>query len=232
MARIARAVAVGVPHHLTHRGNRRGDVFFDPKDRVGYLALLADSAPRYDLDIWGYCLMTNHVHLLVVPRQPNSMARAIGLAHMRHSRAINKRRGWTGHLWASRFYSTPLDNQHLWTAIKYIELNPVRAGLVPFAPAWGLGETAWSSARAHATGATDKLLDPQRPFALGSAFDPLTGKPMGWSHWLEMSLEDDRIAALRSHTKSGRPLGDKRFVDRIQTQLGRELTAKKRGRKC
>ena len=117
-ARIVRIVVPEYPYHVTHRGNRAGDVFFDQDDRETYKIWLKEYSEKYGLEIWGYCLMTNHVHLIVCPQEADSLANAIGRTHMRFSRYVNKKQGWNGHLWANRYYSTILDEPHLWTAIK------------------------------------------------------------------------------------------------------------------
>ena len=122
MPRLARVVIPNTPYHITHRGNRGGDVFFSDDDRAQYLADLGFCATKVGLEIWGYCLMPNHVHLIAVPRQGDSLARGLGRTQQRHTRRINRAQGWTGHLWGERYYSTPLNEAHLWTAIKYIEL--------------------------------------------------------------------------------------------------------------
>ena len=225
MARLARVVIPGIPYHLTHRGNRRADVFYDEADRWAYLRDLAATAQRYGLKIWGWCLMSNHVHLLVVPQPAAALAATIRLAHARHARRINAPRGWTGHLWASRFFSTALDGAHLWAAIRYVELNPVRAGLAARAE-----DYAWSSARAHALGTADPLLDPKRPFAAG-ARDGLTGRPRAWAEWLARGLAEEEIEAIRQATRTGRPLGDAAFVRRLEKKLARPLAPQKRGPK-
>lgn len=225
MARIARAVIPGIPYHLTHRGNRRGEVFYCDVDRRTYLEDLGAAAARFGLRIWGWCLMSNHVHLIAVPGDARSLARTIGLAHARHARRINAPRGWTGHLWASRFFSTALEGGHLWSAIRYVELNPVRAGLVARAEDW-----PWSSARSHVLGEPDRLLDPDRPFAAG-ARDPLTGCPIPWSEWLSRGLEERECAALRQATQTGRPWGSEDFVRQMEAILARPLAPQKRGPK-
>jgi putative transposase len=149
MVPMARVVAEGVPHHITQRGNNPQDVF------------LLDEDPRFDLDtlkakcrehgvaVLGYCLMTNHVHLVAIPRHPDSLARALGQAAGRYAAWFNKRHQRSGHLWQNRYYSCPLGASHLVTAPAYVDLNPLRAGLVRNAL-----EYAWSSAKAHAVGAT------------------------------------------------------------------------------
>ena len=157
MPRFARVVVPGYPYHVTHRDNRRGDVFFADEDRDVYRRWLQEYATECDLRIWAYCMMSNHVHLLVVPGRKDSLATAIGRTHMRHARWVNRRQGWTGHLWANRFYSTVPDEPHLWAAVKYLERNPVRAGIVDHAHGY-----EWSSAPAHALGRKDSLLSSDR----------------------------------------------------------------------
>jgi len=124
MSRIARAIAVGCAHHVTQRGNNRQDVFFVDEDPRVYLQMLAEQAGRYGLEVLGYCLMTNHVHLIGVPHAEDSLAKAVGRTHFRYSQYINRLHRRSGHLWQGRFYSCALDERHLWLAMKYIELNP------------------------------------------------------------------------------------------------------------
>ncbi len=223
MARLARVVLPGIPYHITHRGNRRGEVFFCDADREQYLQRLRMAAQKFGLHVWGYCLMSNHIHLIAVPQREDSLAKAIGLAHARHSRHINAAHGWTGHLWASRFFSVALDDAHLWTAIRYVELNPVRARLATEAEAW-----PWSSAPAHALAQSDPVLTPDRPFACG-ARDEATGQLLPWGQWLRRGLSEDEINAIRLGTRTGRPLGSAAFIGEIETRLKRIVSAQKRG---
>src|ERR1035438_9629206 len=144
MARIARAVVVDVPHHVTQRGNGRQDVFFDDRDRQLYLDAFFDYAARYSLRVWGYCLMSNHVHFMVVPEREQSLARVFGRTHADYARYANLVRRSCGHLWQARFYSCALEARYAWHALAYVERNPVRAGLVK-APE----EYQWSTAAAH-----------------------------------------------------------------------------------
>jgi putative transposase len=219
MPRFARVVVPGEPYHVTHRGNHRGDVFFCEEDREIYLAMLADASERYRLDIWAWCLMTNHVHLLVVPRERTSLALGIGKPHMRYSRRINTPRGWTGHLWANRFHSSILDGEHLWNAVRYVEQNPLRAGLVSRCEEW-----PWSSARAHC-GLLGEERDP-----LLSDTSPFPGWVEDWSAWINQRLDDQSAELLRRNTATGRPTGSTEFVRLLEQQLQRELTAARRGR--
>jgi putative transposase len=130
MPRVARLVVEGVAHHVTQRGNRRQDVFFSDEDRKRYLAWLKDYADRYGLRVLAYCLMTNHVHLVLLPLTRDCLYRALQTTHMRQSQYVSFYQGWSGHLWQGRYYSTALDELHEWAAVRYVEQNPVRAGLV------------------------------------------------------------------------------------------------------
>ena len=130
MARMARVVAAGVPHHVTQRGNRRQQVFFSDADYQSYLTLLAISCRKTGVAVWAYCLMPNHVHLILVPRDADGLRAALADAHRRYSRDINFRQGWRGYLWQGRFASFPMDDNYLLACARYVELNPVRANLV------------------------------------------------------------------------------------------------------
>ena len=217
MPRLARIVLPGLPHHVTHRGNRRGDLFFRRSDRRSYLGWLSEYSARYGLRIWAYCLMTNHVHLLAVPQHAESLAHGIGRTHMRYARWINRTRGWDGHLWANRFYSCPVEATSVAQVAKYIELNPVRAGLVR-----NPEEYPWSSARAHCLNTKDSLLSPER------RLDP---PARDWSTWLRTDAEDRTLEKIRRDTATGRPTGSDKFVARLEAQLGRRLSRRKYERK-
>src|SRR5215831_9314990 len=144
MARLPRVVAVDVPHHVTQRGNARQVIFGCDADRLTYLELLRQHCELYQLSLLGYCLMSNHVHLVVIPRASHSLAQALKHTHGRYAAYWNARQCCSGHVWQGRFYSCPLDDAHLWTALRYVELNPVRAGVVDAAERW-----RWSSAASH-----------------------------------------------------------------------------------
>jgi len=153
MARLARVVAPGVPHHITQRGNRRQQTFFCQGDYEAYVQLMAEWCHREGVEVWAYCLMPNHVHLIAVPESPESLRRALGEAHRRYTRGVNFREGWRGHLWQGRFASFPMDEAHTLQAARYIELNPMRAGLARRAR-----EYQWSSAAAHGLRRNDALV--------------------------------------------------------------------------
>jgi putative transposase len=219
MARIARVVIPGCPHHLTHRGNRGEPIFLAPEHRSAYRRWLQHYAAEHGLSIWAYCLMTNHVHVIAVPARDDSLALAIGYAHRRYAQWLNERQGWDGHLWAGRYYSTPMDDDHLWTAVRYVETNPVRAGLIHRAH-----DYPWSSAAAHVSGRHDALLSPTRPFP-----DP---RVVGdWAEWLAQGADDASLEAIRRSTHTGRPLGSEAFLEALEERTGRSLGERRRGPK-
>lgn len=214
MARLARVVAAGVPHHVTQRGNRRQPTFFSDEDYAGYMALLKEWCPRWGVEIWAYCLMPNHVHLIAVPATAEALARAIGEVHRRYSRAVNFRKGWRGYLWQGRFASFPLDDAHLWNAARYVLLNPVRAGLAKRAEDWPN-----SSARVHRSGESDGLVK------VAGLADVLRD----WDAFLQVGPAGE-FDVIRRHVKTGRPLGPDGFVSGLERRLGRRLTPGRPGR--
>lgn len=136
MPRIARATVPGTPHHITQRGNNREIIFFDDKDRRRYLKWLKEYTNRHRLEVWAYCLMNNHIHLIVVPEREESLGNALRDTHMRYAQYINRRYRRSGHLWQGRFFSCALDSAHLLAAVRYVERNPVRAGFVMRSEEW------------------------------------------------------------------------------------------------
>lgn len=220
MARIARVVVPGVPHHITQRGNRGQEVFFREEDYARYLDLMADWCDRCGVSVWAYCLMPNHVHLIAVPSDETGLARAVGEAHRRYTRHVNAREGWTGFLWQGRFASYPMDEAHLLAAARYVERNPVAAGLVRRAL-----DYRWSSARAHLAGRNDALVEAA----------PLLARMPDWAAFLraadDAKAEAEAAHAIERHLTTGRPCGDKRFVAGLEKRLGRPLAPAKRGRK-
>lgn len=215
MARIARVIAPGLPHHVTQRGNRRQQTFFNDEDYQTYLALMSEWCVKYHVQIWAYCLMPNHVHLIAVPETEEGLARAIGEAHRRYTRRINFREKWRGHLWQERFASFPMDERYLLAAARYVEMNPVAAGMVA-----GAGEYRWSSAAAHLAGKDDQLVNVK----------PLLDIVSDWKGFLALTDEDE-LALLKKHERSGRPLGEVSFVERLEGEMERLLRPAKRGPK-
>jgi len=216
MARIARVVVPGFPHHVTQRGNRRAAVFDNDQSRALYLGLIGEYARRCGVEVWAYCLMSNHIHWVVVPKSESSLAHCFGGAHTRYTLAVNTARGETGHLWQNRFFSCPLDETHLWAAVRYVERNPVRARMVRRAE-----EYAWSSARGHGALRRDSIL---------AADFPPPGVIGNWREWLQD--EDEMLSDLvRRQTQTGRPCGSRPFVERLEGLLKRVLQLQKVGRK-
>ncbi|MDH3912557.1 MAG: transposase [Rhodospirillales bacterium] len=216
MARFARVVVPGVPHHVTQRGNRRLDTFFNDGDYRAYIDLLAEHAATAGVAVWAYCLMPNHVHLVLVPQDADGLRRALGEAHRRYTRRVNLREGWRGHLWQERFHSFAMDEGHLLAAARYVELNPVRAGLARRARDW-----RWSSARAHLAGKDDALVQ----------VAPLLELVPDWRAFLAGGLAEDALEAIRRHARTGRPLGSAAFLEALEARLDRALRPGKRGRK-
>ena len=215
MPRTPRFAPADLVHHVTHRGNRRGSVFFDDEDRNDYLRWLAKAADRYGLEVWDYCLMTNHVHLLVRSPTAAALGRAIGVVHGRYAQRINRRQNWSGHLWANRFFSHPIEGAALPVAARYIERNPVRAKMVERAE-----DYPWSSARTHCGLAGPGILSPGRPFPDCVA---------DWSAWLRQS-DEPAEARLRDSSHASLPLGSEAFCKQVGQELGRDLILRPRGR--
>jgi putative transposase len=224
MARIARVVFPGIPHHVTQRGNRRQETFFCDEDYAEYLALLTERCEHWGVEVWAYCLMTNHVHLVAVPATADGLARAIGEAHRRYTRMVNFRENWRGYLWQGRFASFPMDAAYLMAAARYVELNPVRAKMCR-AP-WAY---KWSSAAAHVAGKDDVLV---RAAPLIERLG-VGGEAGGdeWKRFLLGGLDPDEAAVIRRHERTGRPLGPREFVERLERMLGRSLRRQKPGPK-
>ncbi|MFW6146487.1 MAG: transposase [Planctomycetota bacterium] len=220
MPRTARIVIPECPHHVVQRGNNRQDVFFVEDDRVVYLSMLGEQAVRFGLTVQGYCLMTNHVHLVVTPAEEPSLAKAIGRTHWLYTRYINRLHGRVGHLWQNRFFSCPLDEAHLWRAIAYAERNPVRAGMVRMA--W---RHRWSNAAVHSG---ERRTDPSG--LLDMAWWWSLQAPEAWREVLTAGEDDAALADFRRALHRGRPLGSDRFIAKLEHALGRRLRPPPMGR--
>jgi len=216
MARIARVVVPGLPHHIVQRGNRRQKVFFSDIDRAAYLDYLKIYAKPAGIKFLAYCLMDNHVHIIAVPDKEESLAQGFAEAHRRYTRMVNFREKWRGYLWEGRFKSYPLNEAHLYAAIRYIERNPVRAGMVR--DAW---DYPWSSARAHVLKQKGSLLEDS--FLIEEIKD--------WKLFLSGKDEQADTNLLRMHLNNGRPLGNSHFVTELEKLTGRVLHKQKPGPK-
>jgi putative transposase len=215
MARLARIVVPGLPHHVTQRGNRREAIFFQDGDHEIYIDLLAEQALKAGVAVWAYCLMPNHVHLIVKPMRAGDLGRAVGEAHRRYTNFINARGRWTGHLFQSRFASVVLDDTHLIRAVRYVGLNPVRARLVARPEEW-----KWSSVRAHLSGVDDALVTVR----------PILDRVPHLKEFLQVDLEED-FSDLRRAEATGRPLGAPEFVTGLEKLLGRKIARRAPGRR-
>jgi len=218
MARFSRVVVVDVAHHVTQRGNARQVILANDADRVAYLDLLRQSSELYRLSLLGYCLMSNHVHLIVVPHTAGAMSQTLKHTHGRYASYWNARQPSTGHVWQGRFYSCPLDDSHLWAGLRYVELNPVRAGMVSAAQEW-----PWSSATAHCSPeVADEMLELERWQKRWTV--------AGWREYLAAGESPIEISALRQSTHTGRPLGSSEFVAALEQTTLRRLAPRKGGR--
>jgi putative transposase len=215
MPRTARIVVPHVPHHVTQRGNRKMPTFLSDADYALYRTLLAEYCAKAGTQIWAWCLMPNHVHLVLVPSHEDGLRAALGETHRRYTSHVNKREGWSGHLWQSRFASFPMDEAYAQNAMRYVELNPVRAKLAKRAEDW-----RWSSATAHLTGKPDGVTD----LAAGAA------RIDDWRAFLDAGLTEEAYLALRESERSGRATGSDAFRAEIATATGRDLSVRPRGR--
>ena len=216
MARLARLVIPGEAHHVTQRGNRRERVFFEDSDYRVYRSLVAQAARASGVAVWAYCLMPNHVHFVMVPRDEDGLRGAFAEAHRRYTARINSRHQWTGHLWQGRFSSVVMDEAHLWAAVRYVTLNPVRAGLVTRAADW-----PWSSAQAHLAGRDDEIL----------TAGPILERVGDFTAYLAEADDAEAIAALKRSYATGRPVGGKEWLSALEARTGRNLAPRKRGPK-
>lgn len=214
MPRTARIIAPGHPHHVTQRGLDKKQVFYTDEDYRDYLRILGEETRRNGVAIWSYCLMPNHVHLVLVPSTKTGLGRAVGEAARRYARVSNRRRGQDGHVWHTRFFSVAMDERHLLEGVRYILLNPVRAKLRAAADLW-----PWSSYAAHLAGADDVIDTAPIADRIGSV-----------AAFVAVGIARDAAEKIRAGTLNGRPLGDERFVQTIAAKLGRSVSARRRGR--
>src|SRR5579863_3852937 len=218
MARFPRVVVVDVAHHVTQRGNARQVILSSDTDRAAYLELLRHHSELHGLALLGYCLMSNHVHLIVVPRAAEALAQTLQHTHGRYACYWNARNSSSGHVWQGRFYSCPLGETHSWRALRYVELNPVRAGMVSEAAEW-----RWSSAATHCgSGTPEPLLEMQRWRKRWTVAE--------WRQHLTAGESATDIDTLRRYTHTGRPLGSEEFVADLEHSTLRTLTPRKAGR--
>ena len=214
MARLARIVIPGLPHHVTQRGNGRAQTFFQPSDYRLYCDLLASSCAASGVEVWAWVLMPNHVHLVLVPEDGDGLRKALSQTHRRYAGIIHARERRTGHFWQGRFGAVVMDEAHLVAALRYIAFNPVRARLVARPSQW-----AWSYVHAALSGADDGL----------TKIAPLRDRISDFAAFLEQEAEEGLLKRLRQAETIGRPLGDQDFIERLEYMTGRSLMPQKRG---
>ena len=215
MARLPRIIVQGVPHHVTQRGNRRQRVFIEDDDYALYKDWLAQSCRSNGVDVWSYCLMPNHVHLILVPSDDTGLSRAVGETHRRYSGYINSRLRVTGHLFQGRFGCVAMDESHLMAAFRYVALNPVKAKLATTAVHW-----TWSSTPAHFRREDDGLVTVR----------PLLDRVERFDDFLGMAPDAELEAALAKGQSIGRPLMGDQALAELEKRFGRPLRPGKRGR--
>jgi putative transposase len=214
MARLARVVVPGIPHHVTQRGNGRARTFFADADYALYRDLLAEHCHAAGVEVWAWCLMPNHVHLILAPSDADGLRRALAAVHRRYAGVIHARRRRTGHFWQGRFGAVAMDEDHLAAALRYVSLNPVRARLVERAQDW-----RWSSTRAHLTGKDDGL----------TARAPIRERFPRFVDLLAEESDAGMFSRLRAAESIGRPLGSESFLAKIEHLTKRRLKPGKRG---
>jgi len=218
MPRIARVVVIGVPHHITQRASNGQYVFLTDEDHRRYLRVLKEQSQKYELKIFGYCLMSNHIHLVATPLNEHALAKTMGRTNLSYTMYFNRVHDRNGHLWQNRFYSCPLDERHFWASMRYVERNPVEAGLVRCA--W---RYPWSSAAAHVLGEDAAgLLDLEEWKA--------EMRPKDWSETLKHPERPENVTKLGKALSTGRPLGSNGFVSDLEKMLNRRLRALPGGR--
>jgi putative transposase len=216
MARLARLVVPGLPHHVTQRGNGRARVFFEDADYALYRGLLAAACDAAEVAVWAWVLMPNHVHLILVPSDADGLRRALAAVHRRYAGEIHARLKRTGHFWQGRFGAVAMDEAHLAAALRYLALNPVRARLVARPEEW-----RWSSVHAHLSGRPDGI----------TALAPVLQRHPDFAALLAAGEDVAAFDRLRRAESIGRPLGDDGFLARLEALTRRRLRARKRGPK-
>ncbi len=219
MPRIARIVVPDYPHHITQRGNYRQDVFRDDADRRHYLTLIVDYSRKFNLTIFSYCLMDNHVHFIAMPHSEDALADTFQIVHTRYSQYFNKKLKAAGHLWQGRFYSCVLDERHLTAAARYVERNPVRAKIVNKPTNY-----IWSSAKNHSNISKNDIID------TSALFKYIEVKQDQWQAFISEGDDANDISAIRKYTMTGRPLGSSSFIHKLEKKFNERLHALPVGR--
>lgn len=217
MPRIARIVLPGIPYHITQRGNYKQDIFSDDRDRVIYLDLVLEYIKKHQVEVLAYCLMMNHVHFIMVPKKIDSFSLIFNQISRRYAVYFNRKFDRIGHLWQDRYYSCPLDEDHLYEAIRYIENNPVKAGFTDSPELY-----QWSSTMAHLN-----LTDQDE---ILSDYTPYLEEIDNWKEYLDDNYNEHIISIIKSCTMNGRPSGNEAFIQELEYKTGRLLRVKSKGR--
>jgi len=215
MSRLARIVFAGVPHHITQRRDRREDGFYVEEDYQTYLEWLSYYSRQHRLEVLAYCLMTNHIHLVVAASNENSFQQVLKSLHMRYAQRINRIRKWKGHFWQGRYLSSPMDERYMWSAIRYVERNPVRARMVKKAESY-----PWSSAASHCGRVDERVL----------SNNPQSQQVDDWSAWLAEGDDPSELKMIRRNIEKGLPCGSERFITNLEKMIGRSLQFRPQGR--
>lgn len=224
MPRLPRPVADGLVYHALNRGNNRAAIFHVPADFLAFLDALAQTRRGYPFALYGYCLMTNHFHLLLAPATGQSISRILQSLTVAHTWHYHKQRGGVGHVWQGRFKSPLIqDDDHALTVLRYIEANPLRAGMVADA-----GDYRWSSYAWHGLGRPDPLLSALPSWEQLGRTEVV--RQTAWRRWVGTPLTERELAAVRRSVVSGRPYGASSWVERVAATVGMRLTSRPRGR--
>jgi putative transposase len=215
MPRESRVVCSDYPYHVTQRGNYRQNVFEDDEDREVYMNYFMEYKEKFGVKLFAYCLMDNHVHFIVEPSTESGLAKLFSVVHMRYSQHFNKKKGVRGQLWQGRFFSCPLDKEHLYEAIRYVELNPLRAGITSSIEAY-----SWSSLQGHLLGKGRYPVDDLSEYL----------EIDDWKTYLSESINEDVLATLRERTKTNRPAGNASFIKELEHLSGKTFNLAGRGR--
>lgn len=215
--RVARFLCAGLPHHVTQRGNRREQVFFSDADHQTYLALLREYTIKHQVAVLAYCLMSNHVHMVLVPAARDSLPLSLGPLHLRYAQRLNRMHSWKGRVWQGRYFASVLDERHCWAAIRYVERNPVRAGMVQRAENY-----RWSSASAHCGMRQDAILTNE------SGWLKQVESIGEWSAWLSEGDDAQKLDVLRKNARRDLPCGSDEFIEKLELNSGRRLRGGRR----
>ena len=219
MPRIARAVGIDLPHHITQRGNYRQQIFEDDTNFQKYLSFLQTESMRYKVDILAYCLMPNHVHFIAVPRLPESLGNMFKYVNMKYSQYFNKKKGEHGHLFQGRFFSSIMDERYTIACARYIERNPVRAKMVKNAWLW-----KWSSSKAHCG------IEKKDNLAVKKLFSYIDVREYEWMEFIKQEDNPEEVATIKKQTMRGRPIAGSNFTEKLEEKLKRALIVKTKGR--